>query len=253
MSAGQEGQDPPDSRRRGRHLPAPARTERARPPADAGGPRRLPGGLPGLPRGFAGRGPRGLGGTAGRPEAARPPPRPPARPVPAPGHVGMSALHRPLRRDAEGRAGEARLPGGPRHQLPPHDALPQAAPRRKRRRLAGDGLPRHQPRLRHDADTPAGRASCPGCTTSPRAGGRSRRCTARCRGRFRPARRRGSRRSAPLADRGRALPVQLHRMPAARGAGPGAGPGPARPCPPAAARYRLTATTSPRRPTLASG
>ena len=62
--------------------------------------------------------------------------------VPAARHGGLCLLHRPLRRQPARRPGQAGLPGRPRHHLCPPDALPEAAPRRQRRRLFGDGLPR---------------------------------------------------------------------------------------------------------------
>ncbi len=71
-------------------------------------------------------------------------------------HGRLRVLPRPLQRRPRGRAGQARLDRAAGHQLRPLHALPEAAPRRQRRRLFGDGLPGDQPGLRHDGGVRGG-------------------------------------------------------------------------------------------------
>ena len=92
---------------------------------------------------------RGLGGAAGGAAPPRSRPRPRAGLVPARDHGRLRLLHRPLRRDDSGRGRPPRLSRRARRHLCPLHALPQAAARRQRRRLFGDGLPRGRPALRH--------------------------------------------------------------------------------------------------------
>jgi amylosucrase len=81
------------------------------------------------------------GRTARGPETAGPEARPGTRLVPARRHGGLRLLHGPLQRHDQRRGGETGLPSGPWNHLRPLHALPEAPPRRQRRRLFGDGLP----------------------------------------------------------------------------------------------------------------
>ncbi len=114
-----------------------------------------------------------LGGAAGRSQMARPQARPRTGLVPAAADGGLRLLHRPLQRRSRRRHGQARLSRRSRHHLRPPDALPEAAAGRQRRRLFGDGLPRHQSGVRHHGRLRGARRNAPPARHQPlrRSGG----------------------------------------------------------------------------------